>query len=127
MDKISKYGYDQSLIDEIKNNVRINKASYVCYDSEDYPDLLRNVYDPPYILYYYGDISVANAYPLLSVVGARKSTDYGKKGQQVPGQGPIRSWYRHSKWFGSRYRFPCPQVLYGGWVSYHSRDGDFYR
>ena len=78
MDKISKYGYDQALIDEIKNNVRINKASYVCYDSEDYPALLRNVYDPPYILYYYGDISVANAYPLLSVVGARKSTDYGK-------------------------------------------------
>ena len=78
MDKISKYGYNQALIDEIKNNVRINKASYVCYDSEDYPDLLRNVYDPPYILYYYGNISVANAYPLLSVVGARKSTDYGK-------------------------------------------------
>ena len=43
MDKISKYGYDQALIDEIKNNVRINKASYVCYDSEDYPALLRNV------------------------------------------------------------------------------------
>lgn len=78
MDKISKYGYNQALIDEIKNNVRINKASYVCYDSEDYPDLLRNVYDPPYILYYYGNISVANAYPLLSVVGTRKSTDYGK-------------------------------------------------
>ena len=78
MDKISKYGYNQALIDEIKNNVRINKASYVCYDSEDYPDLLRNVYDPPYLLYYYGNISVANAYPLLSVVGTRKSTDYGK-------------------------------------------------
>ena len=78
MDKIRKYGYDQTLIDEIKNNISSSKVLLVTYDSEDYPSLLRNVYDPPYILYYYGDISIVNNYPFLSVVGARKCTDYGK-------------------------------------------------
>ena len=78
MDKIGKCGYSQDVIDDIKNDMRSRMVSYICYDSDDYPDLLRNVYDPPYILYYYGDISIVNSYPLLSVVGARKCTEYGK-------------------------------------------------
>ena len=78
IDRIVNTGYDQGLIDEIKHKIKSSRAAYITYDSKEYPDLLRNVYDPPYLLYYYGDISLVNKYPLLSVVGARKCTDYGK-------------------------------------------------
>ncbi len=41
-----------------------------------YPDLLREIPDPPIVLYYFGDISkVKNC---ISIVGSRKYTSYGK-------------------------------------------------
>lgn len=49
----------------------------VCKYDDDYPQKLFDLSDAPYILYYMGDISLANK-PSLSVVGTRKPTNYGK-------------------------------------------------
>lgn len=44
---------------------------------EDYPVVLREIYDPPDILYCAGDSSVLSQ-PAVAVVGARKPTPYGR-------------------------------------------------
>ena len=46
-------------------------------DSEAYPEYLREIYDPPAVLYYRGDIEQLKS-PSVSVVGARKPTPYGQ-------------------------------------------------
>ena len=43
----------------------------------DYPLLLAQIYDPPAILYYRGDLSVLST-PCVALVGSRKATEYGK-------------------------------------------------
>lgn len=49
----------------------------VCKFDEEYPKKLFPLHDAPCILYYMGDISLANK-PSLSVVGTRKPTNYGR-------------------------------------------------
>ncbi len=48
-----------------------------CVDDDDYPDMLRAIYDPPYIFYYRGDLSILQEF-CLAVVGSRRATSYGK-------------------------------------------------
>ncbi|NLM03838.1 MAG: DNA-protecting protein DprA [Clostridiales bacterium] len=43
---------------------------------ESYPKKLKNIYNPPYVLYIIGDKSIKS--PLIAIVGARKSTAYGR-------------------------------------------------
>lgn len=45
----------------------------------DYPALLREIPDPPLLLYYFGNISVLNSAPAVAVVGTREPTDYGSE------------------------------------------------
>lgn len=44
---------------------------------EDYPELLKEIYDPPIILYYKGDLA-ASRNKCLAIVGTRKVTSYGR-------------------------------------------------
>lgn len=44
---------------------------------ENYPKLLKEIYDPPLVLYYQGDISLSNQ-KAVAIVGTRKMTGYGK-------------------------------------------------
>ncbi|MGL5257402.1 MAG: DNA-processing protein DprA [Proteocatella sp.] len=43
---------------------------------DNYPDKLKAIFDPPYILYFMGDIELLNSF-CISVVGSRKPTSYG--------------------------------------------------
>lgn len=61
-----------------EENQMINKICSLTMDSPDYPNLLRLIKDPPKVLHYIGDISLCNQTVCLAVVGARKSTPYGK-------------------------------------------------
>ena len=45
---------------------------------EDYPESLKNIYEPPYALFYQGDRSLFNSEDLLAVVGTRRVSAYGK-------------------------------------------------
>ncbi|MGI5911134.1 MAG: DNA-processing protein DprA [Syntrophomonadaceae bacterium] len=49
----------------------------VCWDEPFYPQSLRNISNPPYILYYQGDINITNQ-PCFAIVGSRWPTDYGR-------------------------------------------------
>lgn len=50
---------------------------YITIEDKDYPALLREIYDPPYILYYRGDISLLDS-QVLGIVGSRKATSYSR-------------------------------------------------
>jgi DNA processing protein len=53
-------------------------AEVVFLLDENYPDLLRNIYDPPPVLYYKGEFEKANC-TCVAVVGSRKATSYGRR------------------------------------------------
>ena len=56
------------------NNVRI-----ITLDDDDYPPLLRGIDYPPIVLFCAGDVGFLKNSVTLSVVGARKISDYGVK------------------------------------------------
>ncbi len=71
---------DKRLTDAIKINERVNElgAAAVPIDSPDYPDALRNIPKPPHVLYIRGMIPNWNSLFMISVVGTRKCSQYGK-------------------------------------------------
>lgn len=45
----------------------------------EYPDSLKNIYRPPFVLFYYGDFSLLNGKRKnLAVIGSREASEYGK-------------------------------------------------
>ena len=57
-----------------KLNVRILTLS-----DDDYPELLKKIYDPPVILYVRGNYKKGMLNNSIGIVGTRKPTDYGRK------------------------------------------------
>ncbi len=53
-------------------------CSVITWEDADYPLLLQEIYDPPPILYFSGDIKVINGY-CLAIVGSRRHSIYGKE------------------------------------------------
>lgn len=65
-------------IDKILAELIANNVNVVTWYSSYYPKSLRNIDDPPYILFCKGDVSLLNS-DSLSVVGTRKVSSYGKR------------------------------------------------
>ena len=61
-------------IDKIK---KANICALTCLD-DNYPSFLREIYAPPFVLFYKGDISLLNS-DMISVIGSREPTSYGKE------------------------------------------------
>lgn len=62
-------------LDMVKNRLYSQNIKYVTILDENYPKRLNNIFDPPAILYYRGNLEkLRNP---IAVVGARKATDYG--------------------------------------------------
>jgi len=57
----------------IKENIGI-----IEFQSKNYSNLLSEIYDPPALLFYKGDISLLNT-NCLAIVGSRKNTNYGEQ------------------------------------------------
>lgn len=62
---------------DIVDKVYKANAKILVYDDERYPDNLRHMADPPYVLYTKGDIIDWNKFLLISIVGKRECTEYG--------------------------------------------------
>ncbi len=62
----------------MSNDKSDKKIKTVRLENEDYPELLKEIYNPPKILYYIGRLQPKNHY-LLSVVGTRKASNYGRQ------------------------------------------------
>lgn len=60
------------------NQLVDNNIKLVTIDDECYPNRLKNIYDPPYVLYVRGQFPDQNKL-CIAIVGARKSTIYGRE------------------------------------------------
>lgn len=60
------------------NRATANGVKVTTMFSDDYPSALRDIPEPPTVLYYKGDLKLLDK-PSLSVVGSRKCSDYGKR------------------------------------------------
>lgn len=67
---------DEEFVNTYVINLAQRGIKIICVGDDDYPQKLANLDDKPYILYYMGDLSLANM-PSLAVVGSRKPTNYG--------------------------------------------------
>ncbi|WBW94818.1 DNA-processing protein DprA [Oceanirhabdus sp. W0125-5] len=67
------------IIEEIyKKSLKMNISSIDLNDKY-YPKLLKEIYDPPSVLFYRGKIDSINEKENLSIVGSRKSSHYGEE------------------------------------------------
>ncbi len=62
---------------EIENAQKQN-ISILFYTHKNFPQRLKQIYDTPVVLYYNGNADL-NAEKIISIVGTRKATDYGKQ------------------------------------------------
>lgn len=53
-------------------------SKYITVLDDEYPEFLKSIYRPPFVLYYHGDISLLNnKLTSVAVVGSRLCTEYG--------------------------------------------------
>lgn len=64
-------------LDDIKEKLYENSIQYICIEDKEYPGKLRNIYNPPILLFYKGDLSIINNNLNIAMVGSRKPTPYG--------------------------------------------------
>lgn len=64
-------------LDEIKEKLYKESIQYICIEDEEYPENLKNIYNPPLVLFYKGDLSIINNNLNIAMVGSRKPTSYG--------------------------------------------------
>jgi DNA processing protein len=72
-----KAGYRRDKIEQLIENLEKNEINIVTIDSDIYPVNLKQIYDPPPLLYYKGDISICSD-SVIAIVGSRKASAYGK-------------------------------------------------
>lgn len=70
-------GKDLAKAKEIIQKTNESGAKILTYDDPLYPDQLRNITDPPYVLYIKGEILPWDRLLGIGVVGTRKCSDYG--------------------------------------------------
>lgn len=55
---------------------KVLKANYTTIISDDYPASLKDIHCPPFVLFYYGDLSLLNN-RCIGVIGSRNPDEYG--------------------------------------------------
>ncbi|MBI4853211.1 MAG: DNA-protecting protein DprA [Acidobacteria bacterium] len=59
------------------------KAKAITLASENYPKLLREISDPPIVLYTKGNLDLALTQPAIGVIGARRCSTYGQYASEM--------------------------------------------
>lgn len=75
---ILKKTWDEDLYNRVNSIIIKNDIKVINYFSDCYPKKLRNFDDSPSILYFKGDIEKLNDKVLVSIVGSRNCSYYGK-------------------------------------------------
>ncbi|MEA1961771.1 MAG: DNA-processing protein DprA [Bacillota bacterium] len=63
---------------QILDQLNASEIKFCTIEDNQYPYLLSNIFDPPYIIYYYGKIEISQKL-CVAVVGSRAATPYGKQ------------------------------------------------
>lgn len=67
---------DWNNVDSVLEQTEKNGAQIISYYDKEYPPLLREIYDPPILLWVKGDPEALDV-PGIAVVGTRRATNYG--------------------------------------------------
>lgn len=70
--------YDKVDSTHLHQQLHENNVNYITIYDPEYPTLLKEIYDPPYILFYRGNINLLKI-PTLGIVGSRKCTSYTRQ------------------------------------------------
>lgn len=62
--------------DKLLDQLYVNKIETICIQEKNYPKLLKEIFDPPPLLYYKGKM-ISDEY-CIGIVGSRKFTSYGQ-------------------------------------------------
>lgn len=65
--------------ESVLNTCARKQIHILTYQDAAYPDRLRNIADPPMVLYYKGSVPELSGRPVIAVVGTRKASDYGMR------------------------------------------------
>ena len=63
---------------EVEKVVKEIKTPFITILDELYPEKLKHIYKPPFVLFYHGDLDLWNR-PSIAVVGSRTCSEYSKK------------------------------------------------
>lgn len=69
-------GFEKSF-DNLQNTMQKKGIKTITFFDDDYPENLKNIYDPPVLLYFRGNLKKEDRYS-VSVVGTRYPTEYGR-------------------------------------------------
>lgn len=69
---------DKTNPDECLEFICKKNLKYINYTDDNYPELLKQIYNPPMTLFYKGDLSRCNFNRTLAVVGSRKASEAAK-------------------------------------------------
>lgn len=86
LEKFVKQEYVEILLDKkyrqnlekYADYMETNKIKMLTIQDEKYPQKLRNLYDPPSVLYVAGNIDILNS-RAIAIIGSRACTEYGKQ------------------------------------------------
>lgn len=70
---------DLSFAKKVLNDCKKTGISAVCINNKNYPELLRQIGNPPLVLYFKGNIELLNDEPTVCIVGPRLVSSFGKK------------------------------------------------
>jgi DNA processing protein len=75
--RIAEFEFESALEQEL-NLVERTGVRVITIEEEEYPENLKNIYDPPILLYVLGGFQAEDRFG-LAVIGSRRATHYGKK------------------------------------------------
>ena len=68
---------DLTQAEEIAQSCKEKGIQILTYGDRQYPNSLKNIYDPPMVLYFTGVLPEWETVPVIGIVGTRKATAYG--------------------------------------------------
>jgi len=64
-------------INNVLDKLEKNRIQFVTQNEDNYPQILKNIYDPPPVLFYKGEYILDDN--IIAIVGSRRSTTYGRQ------------------------------------------------
>ena len=69
---------------EVEKEIEKLECNYITLLSPKYPSCLKNIFKPPFVLFYKGNIDLLNdSGKRIAVVGSRENSDYGKESTKL--------------------------------------------
>lgn len=76
--KILDFTVNNDKIKKIEEDLKNNKYNIITYEENDYPKNFRMIEDPPFSIFYKGQIDFINKLTFIAIVGSRKHSKYGE-------------------------------------------------